>query len=93
MGKSEPDGILQAPASQPQGEVTFEIDSDGTPSVSARKKGIGKETNPALASDNGRLMDNHTECVFDGDLAEGAGACLGGRCRGRGESSTRNEPL
>lgn len=54
------DGIAPAPAHQPQIEVTFDIDSNGILSVSAKDKATGKEQNIRIEAKSG-LTDAEIE--------------------------------
>merc|ERR1712232_693600 len=61
LGKFSLDGIQPMPRSQPQIDVTFDIDANGILNVSALEKSTGKENKITITSDKGRLSQDEIE--------------------------------
>ena len=61
LGEFLLDGIPPMPRGQPQIVVTFDIDSDGILSVSAKETSTGKDKKIEIKNDNGRLSANDIE--------------------------------
>merc|ERR1712138_334230 len=59
LGKFELTGIPPAPRGVPQIEVTFEIDANGIPQVSAEDKGTGKAEKITITAEKGRLAEEN----------------------------------
>merc|ERR1712211_181167 len=55
LGKFDLTGIPPAPRGTPQIEVTFDVDANGIPNVSAVEKGSGKQEKITITNDKGRL--------------------------------------
>merc|ERR1712241_85628 len=55
LGKFHLDGIPPAPRGVPQIEVTFDIDANGIPNVSAQDKSKGKSNQISITNEKGRL--------------------------------------
>merc|ERR1711935_966960 len=61
LGKFELGGIPPAPRGVPQIEVTFDIDANGVPNVSACDKSAGKQNKITITNDKGRLSKEEIE--------------------------------
>lgn len=61
LGKFGLEGIPPAPRGVPQIEVTFEIDTNGIMSVSAKEKAMGKEQRITISNNKGRLSKEEIE--------------------------------
>eukprot|EP00335_Anophryoides_haemophila_P000125 CAMPEP_0204821164 /NCGR_PEP_ID=MMETSP1018-20131115/4149_1 /ASSEMBLY_ACC=CAM_ASM_000518 /TAXON_ID=46462 /ORGANISM="Anophryoides haemophila, Strain AH6" /LENGTH=103 /DNA_ID=CAMNT_0051921517 /DNA_START=1377 /DNA_END=1688 /DNA_ORIENTATION=- len=61
LGKFDLTGIREAQRGVPQVEVTFEIDSDGILSVSAKESSSGAEKDITINNDSGRLSREEIE--------------------------------
>ncbi|PAV70673.1 hypothetical protein WR25_25288 isoform C [Diploscapter pachys] len=61
LGEFELSGISPAPKGEPQIEVTFDIDTNGILSVSARDKSTGKQNKITITNDKGRLSKDEIE--------------------------------
>ena len=76
LGKFHLDGIMPAPRGIPQIEVTFDIDSNGVLSVSAKDKASGKENNirieggSQLSKDEIEKMKSEAEANAEADRLE-----------------------
>jgi molecular chaperone DnaK len=63
LGRFELVGIPPAPRGVPQIEVTFEIDTDGVVSVSAKDLGTGKQQQIRVAATGGLTQDEITRLI------------------------------
>merc|ERR1712209_77422 len=61
LGKFDLTGIPPAPRGVPQIEVTFDIDANGIPNVSAVDKSSGKQEKITITNDKGRLSSDEIE--------------------------------
>ncbi|MCH8061310.1 MAG: molecular chaperone DnaK [Chloroflexi bacterium] len=67
IGRFILDGILPAPRSLPQIEVTFDIDANGILNVSAKDKGTGKEQRITITASSGLSKDEIEKMVNDAE--------------------------
>ena len=67
IGRFILDGILPAPRSMPQIEVTFDIDANGILNVSAKDKGTGKEQRITITASSGLSQDEIEKMVADAE--------------------------
>ena len=67
IGRFILDGILPAPRSMPQIEVTFDIDANGILNVSAKDKGTGKEQRITITASSGLSQDEIEKMVNDAE--------------------------
>ncbi len=68
LGRFILDGIAPAPRGMPQIEVTFDIDSNGILSVSAKDKGTGKEQKIVIQGSTGLSKDEVEKMKKDAEL-------------------------
>jgi len=68
LGRFDLSDIPPAPRGVPQIEVTFDIDSNGIVSVSAKDKATGKEQSIKITSDSGLSEDDIQQMVKDAEL-------------------------
>lgn len=68
LGRFELVGIPPAPRGMPQIEVTFDIDSNGIVSVSAKDLGTGKEQSIKITANSGLSDDQIKQMVKDAEL-------------------------
>ena len=66
IGRFILDGLLPAPRSVPQIEVTFDIDANGILSVSAKDKGTGKEQKIVIEASSGLTDEQVEQMVQEG---------------------------
>ncbi len=67
LGQFNLDGIQPAPRGMPQIEVTFDIDADGIPHVSAKDKNSGKEQKITIKASSGLNEDEIAKMVRDAE--------------------------
>ena len=67
IGRFILDGILPAPRSTPQIEVTFDIDANGILNVSAKDTGTGKEQRITITASSGLAQDEIEKMVKDAE--------------------------
>ena len=67
IGRFMLDGILPAPRSTPQIEVTFDLDANGILNVSAKDKGTGKEQKITITASSGLSDDEIDRMVRDAE--------------------------
>ena len=67
IGRFNLDGILPAPRSMPQIEVTFDIDANGILNVSAKDKGTGKEQRITITASSGLSKEEIEKMVTDAE--------------------------
>ena len=65
IGRFRLDGIAPAPRGVPQIEVTFDIDTNGILSVSARDKGTGKEQKITISGSTNLEKDEIDRMIKD----------------------------
>ena len=68
IGRFMLDGILPAPRSVPQIEVTFDIDANGILNVSAHDKGTGKEQKITITASSGLSKEEVERMVQEAEL-------------------------
>jgi molecular chaperone DnaK len=68
IGRFMLDGILPAPRSVPQIEVTFDLDANGILNVSARDKGTGREQKITITASSGLSKEEVDRLVREAEL-------------------------
>jgi heat shock protein 1/8 len=64
LGKFNLDGIPPMPRGQPQIVVTYDLDANGTLTVTAKETSSGKETDIKIENDTGRLSQNDIDRII-----------------------------